>query len=81
MRIGDIYRNDPAVFAQEYKRQYDQEEYGAGPFMITKIEPAGVSVKSIITGRSFGPWSHPRNWGILDTFLTEAYRANEQNKA
>ena len=77
MQVGDVYRNDPTVFAQEYKRQHDLEEYGPGPFAITKITNEGCWVKSLEDGRCHGPWSHPRNWGVLDTFLTAANKATQ----
>ena len=76
MRLGDVYRNDPVVYRDQHKRELDLDNHGAGPFVITKITPEGVYAKSLEDGRCFGPWSHPKNWGVLDVFLTEAYKAN-----
>jgi len=81
MQLGDVYRNDPVVFASEEKRDHDRGEYGTGPFLITRIsrDHAGplVYVKSLEDGRCHGPWSHPRYWGVLDTFLTAAHKATQ----
>ena len=73
INVGDVYRDSPVVF-------HNVEEYGNGPYVITKITseygPRTVYVKSLEDGRCFGPWSHPRNWGVLDVFLTAVHRAN-----
>lgn len=78
VNVGEVYRNNPEVFADQEKRLDDQQKNGTGPWLIIRIkgDDDSVMVKSLQDGRLFGPWASPRFWGVLDVFLTQAYKAN-----